>query len=200
MMPMRSRMMYVLILATAASAAVSQHPRLREWRRNTVSPRAAGGAVASATIGQIRHRPREWTGAGGFAKRVGSGFATHVVEGTIQTGVAAIHHENLHYQRSNLDGRWPRVKYAVKSTFIVPRTNRKGKTVALGRISGGMGAGMISRTWQPASAAGVGAGLASGGIAIGADVGANVAREFWPHKGQKRARAHGPVEHHHAAG
>jgi hypothetical protein len=105
-------------------------------------------------------------------------------------GVAAAHHENLHYQRSNLQGKWPRVKYAVKSTFIVPKTNRPGKkTFALGRVSGNLGAGLISRAWQPASAAGLGAGLASGGIGLGADVGVNVAREFWPQK-KKRRVAH----------
>lgn len=74
----------------------------------------------------------------------------------------------------------PRVKYAVKSTFIVRRTNKPGKTVALGRVSGNMGAGMLSRAWMPAAS--VGGGVASGGIGLGADVGANVAREFWPQK------------------
>jgi hypothetical protein len=53
-----------------------------------------------------------------------------------------------------------------------------------------MGAGMVSRAWQPASTAGVGAGLASGGIGLGADVGYHVAREFWPrHRRVAHARA-----------
>jgi hypothetical protein len=69
----------------------------------------------------------------------------------------------------------------------VPRTkDRRGKTVALGRISGNMGAGMLSRAWMPAAT--VGGGVASGGIGLGADVGANVAREFWPQK-KKKERA-----------
>ena len=68
----------------------------------------------------------------------------------------------------------------MKSTFIVPGTNKPGKTVALGKVSGNPGAGMVSQAWLPA--AGIGAGLASGGIGLGADVGANVAREFWPRK------------------
>jgi hypothetical protein len=73
----------------------------------------------------------------------------------------------------------------VKSTFIVPRTNRPGKTVALSRVSGNLGAGVISRAWQPASSAGIGAGLATGGIGLGAEVGANMAREFWPKKNRQ---------------
>jgi len=123
---------------------------------------------------------------------MGSGLAQHAVKTTIQLGVSAWHHENLHYQPSNLHRTLPRVEYALKSTFIVPRTNRPGKTLALGRISGNLGAGIVSRAWQPASTAGIGAGLASGGIGIGADVALNMAREFWPRRralaGQRPAR------------
>jgi hypothetical protein len=105
----------------------------------------------------------------------------------IQFGVAGLRHEDLHYQRSNKHGVLPRMAYAAKRTFIVPKKNRGGKkTVAASRIAGNMGAGMISRAWQPASAAGVGAGLASGGIGLGADVGVNMAREFWPRKHRQR--------------
>ena len=175
------------IFALACGAAVerrtTKHPRLHEYRREVFTKHAAVGAGASAAMGTLRNHPHEWgSGPAGFAKRAGSSFGQHVVKGTIEFGVAGLRHENLHYQGSNKHGTLPRLGYAVKSTFIVPRTNRKGKTVATSRIAGNLGAGMISRAWQPASSAGVGAGLASGGIGLGADVGANVAREFWPRK------------------
>jgi len=108
-------------------------------------------------------------------------------KGPFEVGAGALDHEDLRYRRSNLHGTWPRMKYAVKSTFIVPRTDRKGKTVAAGRIAGNVGGGLVSRAWQPASAAGIGAGLASGGIGLGADVGFHVARELWP-RGKRGAR------------
>jgi hypothetical protein len=143
---------------------------------------------AHAGWGQLRNRPREWGQGGlGFARRFGSGIATRGIKESIQLGVAVAHHENLHYERSNLESKWPRVKYAIKRTFVVPRTDNKGNTAALGRISGNFGAGLISRAWQPASAAGIGAGFASGGIGLGADVGFNVLREFWPQKRRKGA-------------
>jgi len=178
----------VLVLIAATSTAAT---RAQEYRRKMVGRDALARAGAHAAINQARNSPHEWgQGAGGAVKRFGSSLGQHVVKGTIEMGVAAAHHENLHYQRSNLHGKWPRVKYAVKSTFIVPKTNKPGKkTVALGRVSGNLGAGLISRAWQPASTAGVGAGLASGGIGLGADVGVNVAREFWPQK-KKRRLAH----------
>jgi len=179
------KMLLLLLLATASLGAVTTR-QARNYRKRIVNGRAVAGSVAGAGIGQLRNRPHEWgQGVGGFAKRVGSSFGTHVVNGTIQMGVAAAHHENLRYQRSNRHGFWPRTRYAVKSTFIVPRTNRPGKTVALSRVSGNLGAGVISRAWQPASSAGIGAGLATGGIGLGAEVGANMAREFWPKKNRQ---------------
>lgn len=187
------------ITLAAGPAVRTTHSRVREYRHSLYGKRALAGAGASATFGTIRNSPHEWgKGPGGFVKRVGSGLAQHAVKETIQFGVSAWHHENLHYRRSNLHGTLPRMRYAVVHTFIVPRTNRPGKTVALGRISGNLGAGLISRAWQPASAAGIGAGLASGGIGIGADVGMNMAREFWPHKRERRKTAARSRPSHHA--
>jgi len=172
-----------ILIAVNGSAAMRDNQRLRDYQHRVIGKPAVARAAAGAAVGQLRNVPHEWgQGAGGFAKRFGSHLAQHAVKETIQLGVGAWHHEDLHYQRSNLQGTWPRMKYAVKSTFIVPRTNRPGKTFALGRVSGNLGAGLISRAWQPASTAGIGAGLASGGIGLGADVGIHVAREFWPRR------------------
>lgn len=171
--------------------------RLREYRHNLYGPRAIGGSAAAAAAGQVRNSPHEWgAGPAGFAKRFASHLGQHAIKETIQLGVGTLHHEDLHYHRSNLHGTLPRMKYALVSTFIVPRTNRQGKTIALGRISGNLGAGVISRAWQPASAAGLGAGLASGGIGLGAEVGVNMAREFWPHRHERVRKL---VSHSHAA-
>lgn len=183
------RLLCVVILACAVARAEVSRSQLHEYRHRAVGKAAIAGAGVKAGVNTLRNSPHEWgRGPAGFAKRVGSSMGQHVVKETIQFGVAAAHHENLHYQRSNLRGKWPRLKYAAKSTFIVPRTNKPGKTVALGRVSGNLGAGMVSRAWMPASAAGVGAGLASGGIGLGADVGANVAREFWPRHRRVRGK------------
>jgi len=185
--------LYSFILCVAAAAATvehspARHKLLHEYRHKVLSRQAAGRAAATGAFNSARHYPREWGGgAGGFAKRAGSSFAQHAVAGGIELGVGALHHEDLHYHRSNLQGTWPRLKYAVKSTFIVPRTNKPGKTLATGRIAGQMGGGIISRAWMPASAGGIGAGVASGGIGLGADVGVHVAKEFWP-KGKPKTR------------
>ena len=175
----------VILTANAGAPSVKRspprHPVLRHYRKKVFSPESAARALASGSINTARDHPHEWGGgAGGFTKRVGSAFGQHLVKETIEVGVGALRHEDLRYRRSNLQGTWPRLKYAVKSTFIVPRTNGRGKTIAASRIAGNVGGGLVSRAWQPASAAGIGAGLASGGIGLGADLGFHIAREFWP--------------------
>jgi hypothetical protein len=174
----------LLFFLTARVAGGADKEQERRLGREIAGPRAIGGAAAGAGIGQARNIPHEWgQGAAGFFKRFGSHLGQHAVKGVIQFGVGAWHHENLRYQPSQLHGTLPRMKYAFIGTFIVPKTDRPDhKTPALGRISGSFGAGLISRAWQPASAAGVGAGFASGGIGLGVDVGVNMAREFWPRK------------------
>ena len=180
---MRKALGLMCLLILCAPAAVRGPSR--EFRKRVVNRGAAARVAAGATFGQIRNSPKQWgRGPAGFGKRLASGFGHHVVKTGIQSGVGALHHENLHYQRSNRHGTLPRLKYAVSRTFWVPRKNRRGHTVALGRISGNMGAGVVSSLWQPA--AGVGAGVATGGIGLGAETGANVAREFWPRKHHRR--------------
>lgn len=185
------RLLFASVLIIACATAATSNKRRHEYMKGLASKRAVAAAGASAAFRTARNRPHEWgTGPVGAVKRFGSSLGQHAVKHSIQFGVAAVRHENLRYRPSNKRGALPRMGYAVKHTFIVPKTNRRGKkTVAVSRVAGNMGAGMISRAWQPASAAGVGAGLASGGIGLGADVGVNMAREFWPRK-HKRGRLH----------
>ena len=177
-------LMTALLLCATSPATVQ---RKVSGVKRVVDGRVAAQTAAGAGIGTLRNSPHEWgQGASGFGKRFASGLGRHVLKTGIQAGVGGLHHEDLHYHRSNLHGTMPRLGYAVKSTFWVPRKNRPGHTVALGRLSGNMGSGLISRAWMPASAAGVGAGVATGGIGIGADVGVNVAKEFWPRHNKRR--------------
>jgi hypothetical protein len=171
----------VLAILLGFALLASPATRKSQFRRQVIGKRVVAGSAVSAGVNHLRRSPHQWGGGPvGYAQRFGSSLGTHVAKNVIEFGVAAAHNENLKYHRSNKHGTFPRLGYAVKHTFIVPRRTKRGKTVALGRISGNMGAGMISQTWMPA--AGVGAGVATGGIGLGADVGANVAREFWPRK------------------
>jgi hypothetical protein len=113
-------------------------------------------------------------------------------------GVGAWRHED---PRSNKPlkphGFFPKLKDAARNTFTVRRYGHKKRSVAAGRMSGAMGAGLISRAWQPASLATVGAGLQSGGISIGADLAVNTAREFIPSRKHHHGASH--YKHHRRA-
>ncbi len=127
-------------------------------------------------------------GRAGFAKRAGSSLGQHAIRAPFNSVWRTASSENLPAINVHLRRRPLAATKLVKSTFIVPRTNgRKGKTVALGRISGNMGSGMISRESgcgkRHQSRSGT---LASGGIGLGVDVGVNVAQEFLPQRKLKR--------------
>jgi hypothetical protein len=189
------RALFVATLVTVVGASfgfgAAGRSRQQDYRSRMVGGHVLARSAGSAAIQQMRNSPQEWGGGvAGYAKRYGSSLGQHAVKGTIQIGVGAWHHEDQRYYRSNQHGTWPRLKYAVTNTFVVRRKKQPGRTLALGRISGSLSAGLISRAWQPASAAGIGAGLASGGTTVGADVGINVAREFWPRHTKANTSGH----------
>ena len=169
------------VLCAVEPYHLTKRERLDLYRKNTVSARAAAQSAASAGIGQLRNSPHEWgQGVAGFAKRFGSSMAHRAVSSTIEFGVGAIRHEDPRYYHSGKQGFWPRTKYALVSTVLVHREGHEKRSVAVGRISGAVGGGLISRAWQPASGAALGLGVASAGISLGATAGFNMASEFWP--------------------
>jgi hypothetical protein len=153
----------------------------KTYVKKTFGPVGAGRSVGGAAIGQARGVPHEWGGGmEGFGKRLGSAFGTHVVKNTIQFGVATVRHEQMSYQPSREEGFAPRLKHALVSTVITPRTDREGNTIAAGHISGVIGAGFISRLWQPARLHTAASGFGTAGLIFAADAGGNVVHEFWP--------------------
>ncbi len=115
---------------------------------------------------------------------MGAGFATNAVSQTVEHGVAAKLHEDLHYHRSNKRGVAPRLGYALKSTVITRNTRTGKRTPAAGRLAGHAAAGAFTQ-----GVLAVGSGASTAGIGVAADAGANVVREFVP------PRKHHPRKH-----
>lgn len=180
-------MLALIFLAEAAAGAATHrhHPYRTHWKHSIVGKRAVGRVVAGAAIGQARHRPRNYGGGvAGFGKRLGAGFASNAVGRTVEHGLAARLHEDLHYRRSHKHGVGPRLAYALKSTVVTRNTRTGKRTPAVGRIAGHAASGAFSQ----AVIAG-GSGAATAGIGLAADAGANVAREFVPrHKTRRHHR------------
>jgi len=176
-----ARALIVVMLLTRigfSATAGNAHPYRKRWKHETVGKGAVGRVVVGAGIGQIRKTPRKYGGGiAGFGKRVGAGFATNAVSQTVEHGVAAKLHEDLHYHPSNKRGVAPRLGYALKSTVITHNTHTGKARPAAGRIAGHAAAGAFT---QGVLAAGSGASTA--GIGLAADAGANVVREFVPRR------------------
>jgi len=182
---MRALALFCILLVYAAGASGSG--------KSPVKREAVAGIIGGAAIGQATNSPYEWgRGGTGFAKRLGSGAAHYVVKDTIQRGVGALlHEERNNYVRADKPGFGPKLKSAAENTFWVRHKGSSKRYPAVGRLSGHLGAGLISRLWQPARLHTVSSGFATGGISLGADFGWNLAREYMPPpKPKKAARAH----------
>src|SRR5437660_5312005 len=93
-----------------AVAAKRSHPYRKNWKHETFGKGAIGGVAANATVGQLRKKPSRYGGgAAGFGKRMGAAFASNAVGKTVEHGVAAKLHEDLHYRRSGKRGVAPRL-------------------------------------------------------------------------------------------
>ena len=139
----------VLIAAFLLPAPAAE--RTQVYRKRTLAVKPLCGQVWGASVSHLRNTPHEWShGPAGFAKRLGSGFGEHAVRNTIAYGVAGLRHEDLRYYRSGKRGFGPRMKSALLATVVTRRTTTGKRTVAAGRVSGNLGAGLISRAWQPA--------------------------------------------------
>ena len=166
----------------SVQAGAQQHIHKRELKHKFMFKGALIKTGVSALWGEARNSPHEWGRTwSGLAKRAGSSYAQRAVKGVVEFSISsAWTHEDLRYHKSNLQGRWPRIKFAVVRSFWVPRDVGDGHTFAVGRVVGAFAAGQVSRTWMPSRVATFGAGVSSGGLSIGLDVGLNVVREFWP--------------------
>jgi len=156
----------------------AQHPYREHWKSSTVGKKAVARVAAGAAFNQIRNSPRKYGGGvAGFGKRFGAGLATNAVGRTVEHGIAAKLHEDLHYQRSNKHGTGPRLAYALKSTVITHNTRTGKATPAAGRIAGHAASGAFAQ-----GVLAVGSGASTAGIGLAADAGANVVREFVPRR------------------
>lgn len=162
------------------------HDRLRIYRHSMIAPSTVVGPAFGAAIGQARNTPPEWgQGGEGYGRRFASGYARALVQRTITFGVAAADHEDPRFFSSHeggfsrAQGFWGRTRYAVVNSFIAERGDGS-RMPAIARIAGPYVAAFISNAWYPAASADTKHAFYRGSTALGASVGFNVLREFWP--------------------
>ena len=192
---MRGMAVFIVLTMTASAVAGDDdsQPSVGKVAKRAVSPVAVARSAAGAAINQGLNIPHEWgQGAEGYSRRVGSSFGAHLVKIGIQYPLARLFHEEFGYQRSNKTGFKARFFYALEATVITHKTTTEQATVSKSEIGGAVGAGLISRVWEPASERAIFHGFIAAGTMMGADAGGNVLREFWPEISRKFHHKHQP--------
>ena len=183
----------MLVCLSLQAGTISSEPppegkpyNTRNYRHSLIGTGAAVRTGAGAVWGEMINHPKEWgRGIAGFGKRIGSGFAGHTVGTTIEYGVGHFLHEETKYHRSEDPSFHARLRSAFSNTFLVYHRGSTKEHPAVGRISGAIGSGLISRLWQPASTRTIAAGFGSAGTSLGVQFGINMAREYWPRHRQR---------------
>ena len=154
--------------------------RLKDYLHATLGPKALLASGASAGIGHARNDPSAWEQEmAGYGRRYGASFGKRIVDHSIRLAVESALGEDSRYFPSPGKGTWSRIRYAVRNT-LVARTENGKETVAVGRLAGTFGGGLVSRTWHPEGHDTFVKGLRSGGISFSFEIATNVFREFWP--------------------
>lgn len=138
----------------STAASVPETPmtirkRIGYYLRSTYGPAGLLGPGAGAMWSQWRSVPEEWGPSWpGFGRRFASGYGRQMIANTIALGVAAADHEIPYYQPSNLQGVFPRARYAFIHSFIA-RTDRGGVEFNYSRVIGAYSAAFASNAWYP---------------------------------------------------
>ena len=161
-------------------APLTEAERAREYLKQLINPFSFVESGASAGWGQLRNKPEAWKqGGAGYGRRYASAFGQHVVENTLQFGLASVLHEDNRYRPSGEQAFGPRLTYALEST-VESHDEQGNRHISYSRIFGLAGASMISRLWQPHGTEGVGKGAENFAVSVALSAGLNVAREFVP--------------------
>lgn len=179
-----------IAVSQCAIAATNEDSDTKKYFKHAYGVGGIVKSAASAGIAHVENTPSEWgQGAVGFGRRFASAFGFHIIKKSIELPVAKLHHEEYGYHPSNKEGAKARLVYALTSVVITHKRTTGARTVNAGELSGDIGAGLLSRLWQPASTRGFALGFTSAGTTLAIDAGYNVVREFWPEIRHPHGRA-----------
>ena len=172
--------------------------RFTLYRRSMINLDAAVSPAIGAAFSQGNNEPPEWgQGAGGFGRRLASGYGRLVINRSLRFGVAALDHEDPRFTPSNQRGFWRRFRQS-SFDYVMPHTDVGTRIPAFSRFAGAYGAAFLANTWYPESRANTGHALMRGSTTLAASYAWHVFREFWPdikkslHHREREAREREP--------
>ena len=173
----------------AVYTPMTQGERTKYYLAHTFSAESVLRSATGAAILQGLNTPSEWgQGAEGYGLRFANSWGQHFIRSTFMFGASSVLHEDNRYFQSGKSGFWPRFKYAVASTFLAARDDGT-RRLSFSRIGSYTATAFLSREWQPPSTRGPESAANALGVALGVEIGFNVAREFFP----KILRSRNPV-------
>ena len=153
------------------------------WQRylheNYTSPPIYYASVGAAWGDQASNAPRQWRRTtSGYAKRVGTTYATFALQNTIyESGSAALGNEPR-YVACQCSGGWHRAGYALRMSFF---TYHGAHTVFdFPQFAGAYGGGMIPLLWYPRGYSPLVQGVQNGHQQLGLVVVVREIQEFSP--------------------
>jgi hypothetical protein len=159
---------------------MTQSEQFHYYIKRTFGIESLARSAAGAAISQLNDTPHEWgQGAEGYARRFGNSYAQQIMRQTIMYGASDLLHEDNRFVPSGKSGVFPRLKYAVASTFLA-RKDDGTRRFSFSRFGAAASVAFISREWQPPSENKPRDAAVSFGTVVGSEVGFNVAREFLP--------------------
>jgi hypothetical protein len=145
-----------------------------------VEPVTLFTSAFSAGLSQLRNEPEQWgQGAEGYARRFASAEGYTAAHNGIALGFDLAFHLDPRYRRMADAGFVPRLRNAVRQTFIANKDSG-GTMINVSELAGNFGAGMIANTWEPAGHNSLGDGLSRGAMGLVYHTLKNVSREFLP--------------------
>lgn len=137
-------------------------------------------SFTSATYLQVIADPSAWSrSAGGFARRLGSGYGANLIQNSVHEGMAGMMGSDPRYFACGCSGFFHRSGYAMKMTFLTHAHNGH-LTFDLPQLAGIYGSSMVEATWWPHHYTALVQGVQTGHIQVGLTGAIHLAQEFSP--------------------
>jgi len=171
---------------TAPPHQVLIHPHRQQRDKylfGTFGPPGLLEAAASAGLDQWLDTPKEWgTGASGYAKRFGSGYAEASLSATTMYILARLSDEDPSFHPCTCSGFRRRAVHAIVSPFAAYDYDDGRAQFSLARVGGTATASIVSASlWKPKSLR-AGDEAASLALSVVASMSVNFLREFVLHR------------------
>jgi hypothetical protein len=115
----------------------------------------------------------------GYGRRFAHRTGKNIVDNTIRLGIESALGLDSRYYPSPRRDFGSRVGHVFRTTLLA-RTREGNETLAVGRITGAIGGGLISRRWQPEGHRSIRQGFESGALSYSFDFASHTFEEFWP--------------------